>query len=280
MTCSSREAALATVRRRQVGCAYSHLWSDALFAREQARERDKTAAELQTRIAGSSLEPAPPHLDKMLARWRAEVSQCRWDRGAFVRWTVVTAWMTFERACCDAVGDPKASKGLRERLAKIFQKKGFEAIDWKSGIWADVVAVQTQRHKYIHRELDRQDLFAEVGFAENAVTVIRKGIIAIYATVGKQHPLWADCDEVPWRLGGSSAWATVSSAGADQDPLARRIMAVHGDAEWETRILRSDEDPWPFVAELATNVRVPISAIRIYSGESLLEEIPCQTRGA
>lgn len=280
MTSPTREAALSVLRTRDISRSFSHLWSDALFAREQARERDKAAQRIANNLSTVPTDCAASHVEKTRARYRAELSQCRWDRGVYIRWTVITAWMAFGRACGHAVDDPEVSRNIKVRLPRALTAKGLQSIDWSHGLWKEVNGVRLQRVIYTHGECTTEELFGELQVAENGITVLRRGIIDLYDRVGKDHPGWVDCDKVPHRLGGSSAWGTVVSGGVEDDPGALRIVAVFGDAEWDSRLLRSDEDLWPHVEQLILNINVPITAIRIYKGNSLMEELPIRIRGA
>ncbi len=51
-----------------------HLWTDALYARALSREANN-----------------------------------RWDRGTYVRWALLTAWIALEIACQDALEEPNIS---------------------------------------------------------------------------------------------------------------------------------------------------------------------------
>ena len=186
--------------------------------------------------------------------------------------------MAFERLCCDAVDDPEVSRNLPENLPKALKKKG-AAVDWKASPWNEVNRVRKTRVKYIHGDCSTADLIADLRIAEDAITHLREGSKQLYHLVGKDCPPWVNSDDVPATLGGSSAWATGVFAGADSDPNAWTIKAVHGDAEWGGCRLLSDDDPWPHVEQLVAHVRVPISGVRIYRGKSLWQDIEIRLRG-
>lgn len=179
-----------------------------------------------------------------------------------------------------AVGDPGVSRNLPKRLPDALTAKGAVAVDWTDGLWKEVDGVRRLRNRYVHWDLTEEDLFAELAAAEGAIAVLRRGLIDLCSRAQKAPPEWVACDKVPDRLGGSSAWLMVSSAGADGDPGAIRIAAVFGGAEWDTALLRSDEEPWSRVAELLSGVRVPLTAVRLYRGDKELLEIPVGIRGA
>lgn len=92
MTTTSEEAALDAIERRAIDSEFSHLWSDALFAREQARERVRKRPRIEAKIAGCG----------QASRLEAELRQIEWDIGSFVRWTVVTGWMPFHENRCQS----------------------------------------------------------------------------------------------------------------------------------------------------------------------------------
>lgn len=281
MTTETERRAREAVRVRGIGGQFAHLWSDALFAREQARSRSVSAQRLEAQIAQAQADGSA-HADKSSARSRAELSQTTWDRGAYVRWTVMSAWTVFEKCCADAVDDPNVTFRIRKRLpAAIAHKTQQNAVlNWTDPLWQAVDDLREERNRYVHRALVDADLFAPSDAAERAVVVVRSGVVEVYRLVGKAHPSWVECDMVPPRLGGSMAWASVQHAGADADPRRLRIVGLHGGSEWESRVLRSDEDPWPEVEALAKNTLVPISAIRIYEGPDLREELIVRMRGS
>ena len=96
MVSESELKAREAISRRAIGSSFSHLWSDALFARERARECAAREKSMPEQIAGLSKKDSPAS-EKVVGRYRAELAQAAWDRGSYVRWTVVTAYMAFER---------------------------------------------------------------------------------------------------------------------------------------------------------------------------------------
>lgn len=92
-----------------------HLWTDALHARELARQTNN-----------------------------------KWDRGTYVRWAITTAWTVLEMACQDALDDKKISYSFRENIDKAITSKALPKLDWGKGIWQKVSAIQTLRINCVH----------------------------------------------------------------------------------------------------------------------------------
>ncbi|MDG4597180.1 MAG: hypothetical protein P9F75_16080 [Candidatus Contendobacter sp.] len=279
MTKYTEEAALSAMRRRAVDSQFSHLWSDALFAREQARDRVKNKMRVESNIA-SVRQQQVENVELHVSRYEAELQQITWDLGSYVRWTIVTGWMTFERAAVDATELPKVSSNMYENLPKAIAPNTDAAVFWARPPWPDVRKVQLERNKLIHKNLGSSDLFAGIQLAEEAIIALRSGIKVVFTTLSKDPPLWVECDEVPRRLGGSSAALSVSRAGADEDPQRFRVVWVHGGRETLDTVLRSDDDPWPVVERIASGIRIPIEAIRIYKGDALWRELAVKMRGS
>lgn len=279
MTKSTEDAALNAIRRMAVDSQFSHLWSDALYAREQARDRVKNKLRVDSKIV-SVRQQQNEHAELHVSRYEAELQQIAWDLGSYVRWTIITGWMTFERAAVDATECQTVSWNMYKELPKAIAPSTDAAVFWAQPPWSDVRKVQQERNKLVHKNLGNSDLFTGIQLAEEAISALRSGIQKVFTALDKDPPLWAECDEVPGRLGGSSAVLSVSRAGADGDPQRFRVVWVHAGREFLDTVLRSEDDPWPVVEQIASGLRIPIEAIRIYRGDTLWRELPVKMRGS
>jgi len=279
---STEEAALQVIQERVADSQLSHLWSDALFARAQARSLTKRRQLLEREILDIKQDGQEQYEQSKvyISRYEAELQQIAWDLGSFVRWTVITACMAFERAAVDATNYSSLSRNMYKNLPRIIAP-GLEGSDfWKKDPWIDVQKIREKRNKYVHRNLEISDLFVDAQLAEDAIHVLRKGIKEIYEIIGKAVPLWVKCDDVPRRLEGSFCAGSVIQVGAIEDSQRFRIVYIHGGRETLHSILRSDNDPWPTVKEIALTIQIPIESIRIYKGENLWREILIKMRGS
>jgi hypothetical protein len=104
---------------------------------------------------------------------------------------------------------------------------------------------------------------------------VREAVRAIYQHVGSPSPTWIlDNDDRGWDIGGRD-WSTLTvlHAGASiDDPKVIKIYFVHEDNERLTDVLPSGTDYGPYVDDLLQNIRVPITAVRVYEGPKLIHE--------
>lgn len=230
-----------------VTSAHYHVWTDALHARALARQAHN-----------------------------------RWDRGAYVRWAVNTAWTAFEIACEDALRVVGLGNRFRERLDKSLAAHGLPPLQWGSGTWQRVLQVYNKRKAYTHHAIAQADLFAQVSEADRAITILREGISAIFAHTGKTPPPWVQDDEDRgWDDGRDPmAYGTVVHQGAsDDDSNVIRVAYVVKDREHVHCLLPPSTDPEPHIAELVRATRMPISTIRLYRGHTLIDERELLMRG-
>lgn len=227
-----------------------HVWSDALHGRELAR-----------------------------------TTESEWDRGAYVRWTIQTAWSAFENACTDALSASGLGMRFKERFDEAVAHKGLPPVDWGQGIWQQVLTVYGTRKTFTHvvPTISHATLLSSVEDAENAIAVLRNGIMAVLDLAGLPHPLWINDDEDRgWQgagVSGVSAHATVIRAGADENnPDAVRITYVIRGEEHVSEIAPPETDHSPLLNRLLTSLNVPVDAVRAYRGTELLEERNPQLR--
>lgn len=212
----------------------------------------------------------------------AHQARNKWDRGTYVRWTIITAWTVLEIACQDALEEPNISYSFRRNLDAAVAARSLSRLDWGKGIWQRVVKVQEQRKSYMHRFVSEKDLFPEAALADNAIGVVREAIQEIYTHAGKTPPKWVEDDEDRgWDTGRSaSAHLTVTRKGVDpDDPNAIRVAYVYKGGEYIDEVLSPGTDPIPYMENLIRRIRVPISAVRAYRGTQLIEERQLPMRG-
>ena len=232
-----------------VDSPHYHLWTDALHGRALARE-----------------------------------AKNKWDRGTYVRWTVVTAWTVFERACEDALGAHGIGNRFRCNLDSAIARKCLPPLDWSRGTCQQVIEVQKNRKDYVHVRIAQEDLFAEVDKADRAIHILRKAMKAIYVHARKEPPIWLDDDDDRgWERGETSSVISgyISEAGVEEStPDVVRITYLRKGTEHPHRLCRPGTDPQPLVDELIRNILVPITAVRAYKGRELIVEKTVNMRGA
>lgn len=224
-----------------------HLWTDALHARALARQANN-----------------------------------KWDRGTYVRWAVATSWTVLEIACQEALGKPDISRRFKENLDSAIQNKGFRSLQWGCGIWQRVLDLHKKRNGLAHRFISEDDYFPDATVADESIDIVREAISAIYRHVNRRVPIWIqDNDDRGWdsgRRNGSNM--TLIHSGADQnDPKLVKLFYVHSGKEKLTDVLPSGTDYLPYVDDLIRKVRVPISAVKVYEGNTVVYVRELNMRG-
>jgi hypothetical protein len=232
------------VTTRSVETPHYHIWTDALHGRRLARE-----------------------------------ARNEWDRGTYVRWTIASAWTAFESTCEHLTGASGLGNRFKERLDEAFGSKGLAPPDWESGLWQRVLSVYRMRKDYVHPAVPQERLFAPVEEAERAIEVLRLAIKDVYARTGTPAEEWPDDDEDPVdpRLGGF-AHATVLRAGASRESGIRICYVMLGE-EYESEVTVPEADHIALMEDLLRRIRVPISAVRAYRGDELIQEFVVKMRG-
>jgi hypothetical protein len=216
-----------------------HLWSDALHARELARQTNN-----------------------------------KWDRGTYVRWTIITAWTVLEIACQDALEEENISYSFKHNLDKAIVAKSLPKLNWGSEIWQEVSKIQKLRKNFVHRFIVESDLFPKAELAEETILIVRNAVKEIYQHVGKPIPTWIKDDyDQGWAVNSGFA---IEAYGHDSTyanvPGAIKITYVYKDKEIISQILAPGSDPESFVQNLIVNLHRPISAIKVYRGDNLIRE--------
>ena len=229
-----------------VDSAHYHLWTDALHARSLAYQ-----------------------------------ARNKWDRGTYVRWTIITAWTVFEIACEEALETHGIGRRFPDNLNNAISRKSLSSLDRSRGIWQQVLEVHKSRKKYVHVNISQKQLFPDTAEAENAIQVLRNAIKAIYSYVGKSHPSWIEDDfDRGWDDGSDPAHGTLTHQGVDvNDPFVIKITYIYKGREHISDIYPSGTDPAPYIRDFISKIRAPISAIRVYRGTQLIEEQQLQVRG-
>lgn len=216
--------------------------------------------------------------DALHARALSHQANNKWDRGTYVRWTVITAWIALEIACQDALQDSEISRRFKENLNDAIKKRAFPEIDWGQGVWQKVLTLQKLRINCIHLFSLQSDLFPDASMADDAIEIVRQAIIAIYNHVGKNAPHWIkdDTDQGWANKGGLSMFgnAYTMPPGIDENaPDTIKIAYIYKDKECIRDVLHSATDPKPYVDKLMETIGLPISAIKVYRGKEVIQEI-------
>jgi hypothetical protein len=230
---------------RSVESPHYHIWTDALHARELARK-----------------------------------TQNEWDRGTYVRWAVGSAWTAFESTCEHLTEATGLGIRFKDRLNDALDSGGWIRPDWGSGQWQDVLSVYRLRKDYVHSNVPQERLFAPLSEAEEAIATLRSAIKDMYQRTGNAAPKWPDDDQNPVDPRKTPlVHATVRRSGVPRETGIRICYEMLGK-EYEAEIAAADADYKRLMDDLLHKIIVPISAIRAYSGNDLLEEVQVRMRGS
>lgn len=228
--------------------------------------------------------------DALHLRALARQTSSDWDRGTCVRASVNAAWTVFEAACEDALHLSAHSKifDFKRRVDETLKKRGLAPVDWSRRPWQDVRRIYDLRKDYVHIRdgVDRDRLITKISESDDAITILRGAIKAIYSIAGCDAPGWVADDEDPGMqvrggklkdagiMTGKPNCFVIGEGVAHDDPEAIRVgIVLHGE-----EMIRVVEAPGADYVTLMERVVAglnpcdPISAVRAYRGKELIEE--------
>lgn len=221
--------------------------------------------------------------DALHARALAKQANNCWDRGTYVRWTVTTAWTVLEMACEDALETAGIGRRFKENLDAAFIARATPPPDWGSGIWQRVSVLHQARKEFVHINAAQEKLFPEYEEADHAISVVRNAITDIFVRLAKPVPDWLqDDDDKGWDRGVMSM-AHGQALHGGVDPHAEdtvRIAYEYKGREYDSSFWPAGTDHKPLIDSLLKNLRIPITAVRAYHGNTMLYERKLQMRGA
>jgi len=225
--------------------------------------------------------------DALHARTLARQSDNEWNRGAYVRWAVNTAWTAFEVVCEDITGDSSGGITLRfpERLNKALEGLGFTCLDCGQGLWQRVAQLYGERKKYTHKGITNDILFPTLSVAEDAISVIREVVIDLHIHTQRKPPDWIYDDgdygliERGIQLFAPNLHSTHRNANEFPHEETIRIVIVSQGKEIETDVFPPGVPYDARIEQLKTGSNTPMTAIRVYQGDKLKEEHEVKIRG-
>jgi len=219
--------------------------------------------------------------DALHARALSHEASNRWDRGTYVRWTLMTAWIALEIACQNALKDPKISYRFKEYLDKAIEENSLSKLDWSLGIWQQVITLQELRKNCVHRFSQESDLFPDASVADYAITIARQAITAIYIHAGENAPRWLndDTDQGWANTRGPSLFLSGHDTPPGLDENASdtiKVTYIYKDRECIRDVLPAGTDSKPYVDRLIETVGLPISGVKVYRGKEVIQQIQFQ----
>jgi hypothetical protein len=223
-----------------------HVWSDALHARELAKQTESD-----------------------------------WDRGAYVRWAIQTAWTAFENVCVDALAASGLGMRFRERFDEAVANLGLNKVDWGQGVWQRALQVYSDRKEFVHvvPSISHEKLLAPIEKADRAISVMRDAMKAVCGLVGLPHPPWVNDDaDQGWhgsrgvRAGMIMHCCLIHTGAKEDDPENVRITYILRGEEHVNEIAPPGTPHEPLLEMLVKSLNIPVEAVRAYRGNNLLEE--------
>ena len=160
-------------------------------------------------------------------------------------------------------------------MDKAIENNGLTRLDWGSGIWQRVSALQNLRKGYVHRFISENEYFPDKSVADAAIENVREAVIAIFQHASRPLPLWVyDDDHRGWDPGrrGGPTLTLIHSGANENDPKVIKLYFFHQDKENLTDVLPIGTDYLPYVEDLILKLRVPASAIKVCEGDTVVYE--------
>lgn len=211
--------------------------------------------------------------DAVHARQLSKQTSNKWDRGTYVRWTIITGWIALEIACQDALENNSISRSFQRNLNEAIALKNLPALDWSQGLWQKVTKVQNLRKNIVHRFASEQVVFPDTELAESSIEIIREAIKAIYKHCGKKIPEWVEDDyDEGWTTGTFQFHGTIINSPYYEKEGAIRIAYVYKGNEYTYDYLAPDTDVNQPLENIFKGIGKPITAVRLYKDDNILVE--------
>lgn len=160
---------------RSVESPHYHIWTDALRGRDLALKADNS-----------------------------------WDRGTFVRWSLMSAWTTFERAVENALGVTSFGSNFWRKFDVACSAAGIAPPQRGQGLWQRVGKIHSRRNEYTHLLVAKQEdlLPVDAESAREVIATLREAVKDLHLRLGLPAPEWIDDRlPLPWSCGlDAGAW--------------------------------------------------------------------------
>jgi len=215
--------------------------------------------------------------DALHARELSRQANNRWDKGTYVRWTIMSCWIALEMACQDALGDNTISYSFKQNMDDAIEKLRLEKLQWGAGLWQQVSKLQKLRKNCTHRFLSESNLFPTEGEADGAVNIARDAVKDIYRRANKAAPKWIDDDyDQGWAAKGFDFYGTgfeIRQGVILGNPDNIRFAYVYKDREYTWDVYPPGTDPEPLLERMIESLARPISKAIVYRGNNILKAI-------
>jgi len=211
--------------------------------------------------------------DAIHARQLAKQTKNRWDRGTYVRWTILTSWIALEIACQDALDENTISYSFKKNIDGALVSKGHPPLDWSRGIWQNVLTIQNLRKDIVHRFQSETQLFPDIAQAELAISSVRAAVIDIYRHCQKHVPSWIDDDhDEGWTTGTFQMFGSGHNAKYENVEGSIKVTYVYKDNEHIFDYFPPETDIDQPIENIFPGIGKPITAVRLYKGHELVTE--------
>lgn len=220
--------------------------------------------------------------DVIHARALSCQAQNSWDRGSYVRWCIITGWTVLEMVFRQVLNDENIGYRFKEDVDKAINNLGLPSINWGEGIWQRILTLKDIRKNFIHTKLDQEKLFLDTSVAINYVQGIQSAILEMYNYTQTPIPQWISYDDDKgWDDGRDPVThVIVNRQGATkEDPQSIIVSYVYKGKEHPTEVLPADADYLKTVNDLISNIRYPITGVKVYQADKIIYEKAVLMRG-
>lgn len=198
-----------------------------------------------------------------------------WTEALATRWTVVTAWASFELWCCRSLGVSKLQPFWPQLNVELAKLSPSLKIEWTKSPWDDLEVIRQERHPFAHRGAGG-GRFPKRADAQLAVEEAERAIGRFAALIGLSKPRWVvimrptlPMDTSSGRTGGMSQ--------TGPDPTQSGTIHVETtllDGSTSTSHYGEGYDWRSRVDQILNGLKNPIRRVKVFDGDQVYLDRP------